>query len=308
MTSRARRPFALLILSLACAGHAYGQGGSARVDPGPASADDIADAVSALEAADGYRSLAAAVARYERAIASDRMMDLIDARLQAAPLTDEQRTVLHLMRQLSEDCRQSGAQPAARLMAVRLVASSALAVDTPEQLAAVLEQFSPLEDEISPAVVRDALDGPGTSWPPALRPLMEQLARDWPREGAIAAARAIATAGAVGGTGGSLTGDARPAGRREDVPVVGHWRSTRVVFEQSRDEHLVLHADGRAETWTVTAFERSGVTAGRWTARGSSLDVAWSDGREWSQPFTFFEGQLVFPNVPNRRQFWERMD
>jgi hypothetical protein len=40
----------------------------------------------------------------------------------------------------------------------------------------------------------------------------------------------------------------------------------------------------------------------------ASLHVTWADGGEWSQPYTFFEEQLVFPNVPNRRQFWERIN
>lgn len=35
------------------------------------------------------------------------------------------------------------------------------------------------------------------------------------------------------------------------------------------------------------------------------LSVSWEDGRQWGQPFTFYEGELVFPNVQNQRQFWE---
>jgi hypothetical protein len=57
----------------------------------------------------------------------------------------------------------------------------------------------------------------------------------------------------------------------------------------------------------VTASGREPVTRGRWTAKGTALSVTWEDGRQWGQPFTFFEGQLVFPNVPNQRQFWEAM-
>ena len=68
-----------------------------------------------------------------------------------------------------------------------------------------------------------------------------------------------------------------------------------------------MRADGTAETWIVTASGRTPVTRGRWTAKGTTLSVAWEDGRQWGQAFTFFEGQLVFPNVPNQRQFWEAM-
>ena len=68
-----------------------------------------------------------------------------------------------------------------------------------------------------------------------------------------------------------------------------------------------MREDGTAETWTVTASSRTPVTRGRWSAKGTMLSVDWEDGRRWGQPFTFHEGQLVFPNVPNQRQFWEAM-
>ena len=67
----------------------------------------------------------------------------------------------------------------------------------------------------------------------------------------------------------------------------------------------MLNANGTAETWTVTASGRTPVTRGKWNVKGTMLSVSWEDGREWGQPFTFHEGQLVFPSVPNQRQFWE---
>ena len=69
----------------------------------------------------------------------------------------------------------------------------------------------------------------------------------------------------------------------------------------------MLNANGTAETWVVTASGREPATRGRWTAKGITLNVIWEDGRQWGQPFTFFDGQLVFPNIPNQRQFWEAM-
>jgi hypothetical protein len=89
--------------------------------------------------------------------------------------------------------------------------------------------------------------------------------------------------------------------------LAGHWRSTSIVFESPRDEHLVIRPDGTAETWIVTASSKTPITRGRWTVKGMMLSVAWEDGREWGQPFTFHEGQLVFPNRPNQRQLWEGM-
>jgi hypothetical protein len=47
---------------------------------------------------------------------------------------------------------------------------------------------------------------------------------------------------------------------------------------------------------------------GRWKSQGTTLSVDWEGGRQWSQPFTFYEGQLVFPNVANQRQFWDLID
>ncbi len=90
--------------------------------------------------------------------------------------------------------------------------------------------------------------------------------------------------------------------------VAGHWRSTRIVFDQPQDEHLVIRPDGTAETWMVSAGGRTPAISGRWRSQGTSLLVDWQDGRQWAQPFTFYEGQLVLPNVPNQRQFWDRVE
>jgi hypothetical protein len=92
------------------------------------------------------------------------------------------------------------------------------------------------------------------------------------------------------------------------LTLVGHWRSTTILFDQPQDEHLVLRPDGTAETWVVTADSKPPVTRGRWRAQGTTLGVDWQDGRQWGQPYTFYQGQLVFPNVPNRRQFWELIE
>jgi hypothetical protein len=92
-----------------------------------------------------------------------------------------------------------------------------------------------------------------------------------------------------------------------DPNLVGHWRNTRIVFESSRDEHLVLRGDGSAETWTVTATGRSAPVKGRWETQARTLSITWDDGAKWSRPFTFYENQLVFPNIQKQRKFWERL-
>jgi hypothetical protein len=89
--------------------------------------------------------------------------------------------------------------------------------------------------------------------------------------------------------------------------LVGHWRKTTIVFESPRDEHLLLHADGSAEDWTVTASDRSGTSTGHWSVEGKVLKLSLGENTV-SLPFTLYEGKLVFPNIPNRRGFWEKIE
>jgi hypothetical protein len=89
--------------------------------------------------------------------------------------------------------------------------------------------------------------------------------------------------------------------------LIAHWRKTTIVFGSPKDEHLVLHADGAAENWVVTAESRSEPARGRWSVEGKTLTLSFGEN-ENSKPFTFYQGQLVFPNIPNRRGFWEKIE
>lgn len=89
--------------------------------------------------------------------------------------------------------------------------------------------------------------------------------------------------------------------------LIGHWRKTTIVYGSPKDEHLFLHADGTVENWTVTAESRSQPVAGRWSVEGKTLTLSFGEN-ENSKPFTFYQGQLVFPNIPNRRGFWEKIE
>lgn len=89
--------------------------------------------------------------------------------------------------------------------------------------------------------------------------------------------------------------------------LIGHWRKTTIVFESPKDEHVVLHADGTAENWVVTADSRSEPVTGRWSVEGKTLTLSFGENQN-SKPFTFYEGQLVFPNIPKRRGFWEKIE
>jgi hypothetical protein len=86
--------------------------------------------------------------------------------------------------------------------------------------------------------------------------------------------------------------------------LVGHWRFTKIVFENPRDEHLVLHADGTAENWFVTEAGRSEITTANWSAEGNTRF------RSGNQKFPFpspFEG-VWFCRTFESAQIWERIE
>jgi hypothetical protein len=89
--------------------------------------------------------------------------------------------------------------------------------------------------------------------------------------------------------------------------LVGHWRKTTIGYTGPIDEHLVLHSDGTVENWTATAYERREPVTGHWSVEGKTLTLSFG-GSDRSNSFTFYQGQLVFPNIPNRRGFWEKID
>jgi hypothetical protein len=89
--------------------------------------------------------------------------------------------------------------------------------------------------------------------------------------------------------------------------LIGHWRKTTIGYTGPIDEHLVLHSNGTVENWTVTAYERREPVTGHWNVEGKMLILSFG-GNDRSSPFTFYEGQLVFPNIPNRRGFWEKIE
>jgi hypothetical protein len=89
--------------------------------------------------------------------------------------------------------------------------------------------------------------------------------------------------------------------------LVGHWRKTTISYVGPRDENLVLRANGAAERWEVTAQSRTPVATGTWRVDDKILTVQIAGKNTASLPFTFHQGQLVFPNIQNRRGFWDRI-
>jgi hypothetical protein len=89
--------------------------------------------------------------------------------------------------------------------------------------------------------------------------------------------------------------------------LIGHWRKTTISYTGPVDEHLVLHVDTTAENWTATAYERREPLTGHWKVEGKTLVLSFG-GNDRSNPFTFYQGQLIFPNIPNRRVSWEKIE
>ncbi len=106
----------------------------------------------------------------------------------------------------------------------------------------------------------------------------------------------------------ALMSAAFPALAQDGGELVGHWRKTTIVFESPRDEHLILNADSTFQNWTVTAAETGTPLAGQWEANENTLIFRMEGSEDQSSPFTFFEGQLVYPNVEGGRGFWERVE
>jgi hypothetical protein len=268
---------------------------------------DVERMIAAVDQARGYNDLVTALTRHERALVSQRLLDSIDRQLRNASLNENQRGTLLLARQTAVDGRERGPREAAQLLSVRMIAASAMTADTPQQFAATLTTFSEFAPVISAALVRAALDTPGNTWPKPLFPLMEQLAADWPRLGPEAAASRLAdTANRTQGSP-QTSAPSRGAGAT-DSTLVGHWRTTRIVFESPRDDHLVLRVDGTAERWSVTASSAGPKTVGRWAVAGSVLTLTWTGEAQTSQAFTMYQNQLVLPNVQGRRVLWDRLD
>jgi hypothetical protein len=95
--------------------------------------------------------------------------------------------------------------------------------------------------------------------------------------------------------------------------LIGHWRKTTTIYYSVKDEHLVFHPDGTVDNWVEKVSgpyegrtSRTGTTTGRWRVEGKLLNIDWGD-KQSSRPFFFHNGQLVLPNIPNARQFWDRV-
>lgn len=58
----------------------------------------------------------------------------------------------------------------------------------------------------------------------------------------------------------------------------------------------------------VTADSRGPKSTGRWDVDGKTLWLSFGSDDEASSPFTFFEGELVYPNIQNSRQFWDEIE
>ena len=88
--------------------------------------------------------------------------------------------------------------------------------------------------------------------------------------------------------------------------LFGHWRTTVIVGDSPLDRNLVLKPDGSATRWTVTARSRDAPESGSWSVVGNTLVLSFG-GQVQQSPYTLHKGQLVFPNISNRRRYWDRV-
>ena len=88
--------------------------------------------------------------------------------------------------------------------------------------------------------------------------------------------------------------------------LVGHWRTTIIMGDSPLDRHLVLKNDGTATRWNATAQRRDPPETGTWSTAGKTLVLGFR-GEVQQTPYTLHNGQLVLPNIANRRRFWDRL-
>jgi hypothetical protein len=180
------------------------------------SREEVRQAFGAIENADDYPQLLAAVTQHEALLASAQVRELVDQLLDSPQLSDAQRKSMQFAGAIVEDAARYGAETAAQLSAIRYIALAAMAAETPEQLAAVLDRLTPLSRVMNAQMVRAALQQPAGRWPDALLPLMEQLGQDWPAYGAQAAATRMAAMASADTQAGVGTAQPAAAGTFED--------------------------------------------------------------------------------------------
>ena len=88
--------------------------------------------------------------------------------------------------------------------------------------------------------------------------------------------------------------------------LFGHWRTTVIMGDSALDRNLVLKPDGSATRWTVTVRSREAPESGSWSVDGNTLVLSFG-GQVQQSPYTLHKGQLVFPNISNRKRFWDRV-
>jgi hypothetical protein len=163
----------------------------------------------------------------EAIFGSREMVNAMDEQLGDSSLSEAQQSVLYLARQVAVDCRTHGAEVAAQLMAIRSIAYAASTVDTAEQLAAVMEKFPGLARKMSSTLVNTALNVNGNTQPEAMTQLIQQLASDWPRLGALGAAKRFA--GEESEPVSPSTGGGRNVSNVAPVgTIAGNWNGTMV--------------------------------------------------------------------------------
>ena len=90
------------------------------------------------------------------------------------------------------------------------------------------------------------------------------------------------------------------------VAITVRALATVIIGGSPLDTNLVLKPDGSATRWTVTARGRDAPESGSWSVVGNTLVLNFG-GQVQQSPYTLYKTQLVFPNISNRRRFWDRV-
>ena len=100
------------------------------------------------------------------------------------------------------------------------------------------------------------------------------------------------------------------------APVAQQPREAQLAFWLNAYNALVLRTvidhypvSGRSHDYPAKSIRQIPGAFERLTHRvgGKTLTLSFGEN-ENAKPFTFYEGQLVFPNIPKRRGFWEKIE
>jgi hypothetical protein len=90
--------------------------------------------------------------------------------------------------------------------------------------------------------------------------------------------------------------------------LYGNWRRFEQLLDLPQDIYLVLNTDGTAMNWVVNEGKTQGPRKGKWEVADGKLVFEYDGFPQESEAYSLYEGQLVYPDVAGRRQFWDKVE